>query len=127
EALAVTDEAQAHATLVQGADLAFQRAEEQLHQRVDFLFRPAPVLAGEGEQGQRADAVREAEVDRALGRARTGTVADDARAAPALRPAPVAIHDDGQVAGDRWAGRCCHEGHAVGRPLRPPSVPVPWP
>src|SRR5690606_38226216 len=100
---AVADASQAYAGGVEGGNLALQRAEEQLHQRADFLLRPAPVLAGEGEQGQHADAAFEAEVDGALGRARAGPVADDARAATALGPAPVAIHDDGQVAGNRRA------------------------
>ena len=54
--VAFADEADAHAAAVQFLDLAVQRVEEQFHQRADFLVRPAPVLAGEREQGQRLDA-----------------------------------------------------------------------
>ncbi|KAG0779054.1 hypothetical protein G6F22_010861 [Rhizopus arrhizus] len=99
EALAFTDEAHAHATPVQLVHFAVERAEEQLHQRIDFFLRPAPVLAGEREQGQRGNAQFKAALDGAVDRARAGTVADHARAAALLRPTAVAIHDDGNVAG----------------------------
>src|SRR5690606_19483395 len=117
---------------------------------------PAPVLAGEGEQGQRLDAMLQAEVHGQVDRARAGTVPDHARPAPALRPAAVAVHDDGQVpghlvvAGDwcvlirknrvlriNWlspwnglVGRWHPTGHGSrlnrSRPFRPRSVPAPW-
>ncbi|MNI75310.1 hypothetical protein D3C73_1314490 [compost metagenome] len=82
---------------------AIERAEEQLHQRIDFFLRPAPVLAGEREQGQRRNAQFQAALDGAVDRARAGTMADDAGATALLCPTPVAIHDDGNVA--RQGGR----------------------
>ena len=71
-------------------DFALERVQEQLHQRADFVFRAAPVLAGKREQRQRLDAVLEAEVDAQVDRARAGAMADDARAAArcAQRPLP---------------------------------------
>jgi hypothetical protein len=84
---------------VQLVHFAVERAEEQLHQRVHFFLRPAPVLAGEREQGQRRNAQFKAALDGAVDRARAGTVADHARATALLCPAPIAIHDDGNVAG----------------------------
>ena len=76
---------------------ALERAEEQLHQRADFLFGPPPVLAGEREQGQCLDAGFEAEVDADVHRAGAGAMADHARPATPLRPAAVAVHDDCDV------------------------------
>ena len=96
----------ARVTVRFGAPMDFSRfdgmADNRFIERADFLFRPPPVLAGEGEQGQRADAALQAEVDADIDRARAGTVADYARATPALRPPPVAVHDDGQMAGHGW-------------------------
>ena len=97
--------------------------------RADFFFRPAPVLAGEGEQGQRLDAAFQAEVDADVDRARAGTVADGARATATLGPATVAVHDDGKVARDsrlRGIGGFGRHDGAI-RPVRPPSVPALWP
>ena len=89
---------------VEFAHLAVQCVEEQLHQRADLVLRPAPVLAGEGEQGQGANAALKAEVDAGVDRACAGTVADGARATATLRPAPVAVHDDGDMARDAGLG-----------------------
>ena len=84
-----------------------ERAEEQLHQGIDFFLRPAPILAGKREQGQRRYAQFKAALDGAVDRARAGPVADHARTTALLCPAPIAIHDDGDVAGQggrqrRW-------------------------
>src|SRR5690606_21342274 len=97
-------ETDAHAAAVELVDLAFERAHEQLHQRADLILRPPPVLAGKREQGQDLDALGQAEVDADVDRAGPGAVADHTRPTPALRPPPVAIHDDGQVARDSRGG-----------------------
>ena len=59
-----------------------------------------------------------------LHRARAGAMADGARAPALLRPAAVAVHDDGEVARD--AVRRSGEVHDIAA-VRPPSAPVPWP
>ena len=65
----------------------------------------------------------EAEVDAQVHRARAGTMADHARPVAARGPATIAIHDDGDVAGDaRRGGQRVHADA-----IRPPSAPVPWP
>src|SRR3546814_10118202 len=95
-----SDLAHAHAAPMQFHHLALERVEEQLHQRADLFLRPAPVLAGEREQRERGDPAFEAEVDAQVDRARTGAVADHPRPPPPRRPSAVAVHDDGEVAGE---------------------------
>src|SRR5690606_9044880 len=104
EARSVADEADAHAAPMQLVDLAVEGVDEQLHQRADLVLRTAPVLAREREQGQCADAGVQAEIDAQVDRARAGAMADDARPVALLRPAAVAVHDDGQVARDSTVG-----------------------
>ena len=106
EAAALADEAQSCTEAMQFLDLALQRAQEQFHQAADFLAGPVPVLAGEGEQGQCADCVLQAELDAALDRTRAGAMADDPRPVALLRPAAIAIHDDGQMLRDGARAVC---------------------
>ncbi len=49
ERLEVTDHPQPHAILVKLVDLAFQRADEQAYQLIDFICRAFPVLGAESE------------------------------------------------------------------------------
>jgi hypothetical protein len=85
---------------VQFPHLAFEHVHEQLHQSADLVLGPAPVLAGEREQGQRPDPALEAEIDAGRDRARPGAMADDPGPAAAFGPAPVAVHDHGEVLGN---------------------------
>jgi len=55
EVAALADEAHAHGFLVQLIDLAVERLDKQTHEAADFLCRPSPVLAREGEQRERLD------------------------------------------------------------------------
>src|SRR5699024_10324485 len=96
-----------HAVAVQFVHFLVQRTHEQAHQRAYFFLRTLPVLAGEGEQGQRLHAFAQAGFDHFAHRLAASIVAEAARAMPRLRPASVAIHDDGDVArhqGDVGAG-----------------------
>src|SRR5207342_2283342 len=147
EAFALANEADAHAAAVEFVDLALERTQEQLHQCADFVFRTSPVLAGKCEQGERLDAGFETEIDAQVDGTRAGAVADHAWPAASLRPAAVAVHDDGEMAGNRahQAGRGRWEQVIAGallgrtavvdapspfpfqRTVRPPSVPVPSP
>src|SRR5690606_39009753 len=104
EALTLADETDPHVASIEFVDLALQCVHEQLHQRADLILRAAPVLAREREQGQRLDLFQDAEVDADVDRPRARAMADDAWPVAALGPASVAIHDDGQVAGDGGSG-----------------------
>ncbi len=79
---------------------ALQRHHEQLHQQGHFFFGAAPVLAGEGEQGQIFHAFFGAIADRRTYRLDPAPMAFDARHEATLGPAAVAVHDDGDVFGD---------------------------
>jgi hypothetical protein len=99
EAAHVADDAKADLVLVQLHHLLLERAQEQLHQDGHFLGGTAPVLAREGEQREELHAQLGAP---AHGRAHgldTAAVTGDTRQQALLRPAPVAIHDDRDVAG----------------------------
>src|SRR5690606_30959111 len=100
EAPALADESDAGPAPVQFGDLAVQRIHEELHQGPGLCARTAPVLAGEGEQGQCPDAALKTEVDADVDRACAGAMADGAGPPALFRPAAVAVHDDGQVAGN---------------------------
>ena len=100
EAAAVADDFQADVVLMQLADFAFQHLEEQLHQEGHFIGRTAPVLAAEGEQRQIFHTHLAACLDHFAHRLHSALVPHDARHEALLRPAPIAIHDDGDVTRD---------------------------
>jgi hypothetical protein len=120
----VADHADPDAELDQLADLAPQRADEQLHQRRHLVGGTAPVLGTEREQRQVLDAAFPAGLQRGAHGVDAAGVPEHARLAPGLRPAAVAVHDDGDVPRHkrrrRVAGRqgiVAHEsGPAVGGP-----------
>ena len=105
----LADEAQAHAVAVQLVDLTIERLQEQLHQSADLGLGALPVLRGEGEQGEGGDALAQAELHGAAYRLLTGAVAEHAGTQALLRPAAVAVHDDGDV------GRHARSAAARGR------------
>ena len=98
-AVAATDEAHAHALLDQVGQLALDRLAEDLHQELDLLGRPRPVLGRERVDGERLDAKVDRRLDRARG-ARAPARWPAARQAAALGPAAVAVHDDRDRARD---------------------------
>src|SRR5690606_32111940 len=93
----VADEAHAYTAAVEFVHLALQRAGEEFHQPADLVLRAVPVLAREREQRQRFDALLEAEIDADVDRTRARPMADQPRPPALLRPAAVAVHDDGDV------------------------------
>ena len=104
----VAHEANANAVAVKLVHLAVDRLEEQLHQRRHLAGRPLPVLAGEGEQRQRRDALAQAEFHGLAYRLLAGVMTERAWTKTLLRPAAVAIHHDGEVAGYPRIGPRCH-------------------
>jgi hypothetical protein len=63
----------------------------------DFLGRAIPVLRGEGEHGEHLDAALAAMAKAGAQRIHALLVAGHARQVAPGRPAPVAVHDDGNV------------------------------
>ncbi len=90
----IADEAQAHLIAMQIRHFAHQRIEEQAHEHADFIGRPPPVLAAEGEQRQVADFARGAFFDDLAHDFDAGAVSRDARHAARAGPAAIAVHDD---------------------------------
>src|SRR5437016_13733062 len=80
------------------AELGRQVAAKERHEPVDLARRAAPVLGGEGIEREVADAAAPAGFDPRSDRFLADAVPLQAREAALLRPAPVAVHDDGHVA-----------------------------
>ena len=120
QAARVADEAHADAVAVQFVDLLVDRLDEQLHQPRHFVGRALPVLAREREERQRLDAAPRAAFDGRAHGLDARAVAEVARQRAALGPAPVAIHDDGDVAWEAGRARL-----RLAARLRPASVPFP--
>ena len=103
------DHSEAHAVLVQLREVAADEAFHQPHEIVDLGGRPRPVLGREAVDRQ----VLHAELDgRAYGTPyslHALAMTDRARQAALFGPAPVAIHDDGDMTRHRHAAALpCH-------------------
>src|SRR6185295_2190413 len=98
--LAFADEAQPHAVAIEFVDFAIERIQEQLHEAADFDGRPVPVLAREGEQRERFHLAARALLDAHAHRSHALAMSGMARLAAGFGPAPVAVHDDRDVAGN---------------------------
>ena len=97
ELLGAADDAEADVVLEQRAELEPDVPLEQHHQRVDFGARPLPVLDRERVEREHVDAEPRRGFDDVAHRVDAGAVAFDARQVALRRPAPVAVHDDGDV------------------------------
>src|SRR5689334_11968416 len=100
EARDVAHDLEADAVLVELADFLLERLEEELHEEGDFVGGAAPVLAREREQRQELHALLVAGLHHLAHRLDALAVAGHARQEPALRPPPVAVHDDRDVPRD---------------------------
>src|SRR5712691_1954939 len=74
---------------------------EQPHQRRHLVLGPRPVLGGEGVEEQKAQAQLLGGAEHGAGGLDTLAVAGHAWKTPARGPASVAVHDDGDVVGER--------------------------
>ncbi|MEZ4586145.1 MAG: hypothetical protein R2909_07070 [Gemmatimonadales bacterium] len=70
---------------------------EQRHQRFDLFGGPLPVLLTEGEDGEGSDVGQQAGLHDPPHRRHAGLVPLRPGQLAALRPAAVAVHDDGDV------------------------------
>ena len=95
----------------------------------NLVVGASPVLAAEGVKREDFDSAPDAVADDLADRLDTGGVAFHLDAATRLRPAPIAIHDDGDVAGqfrlrnDEWLRRRGvrrHRASPIGRQIRLP-------
>src|SRR5579875_2796098 len=114
------DMAHTDAMLVQRADLALDPARGHAHQPGDLLARPTPVLGRKGVECQHFDTALGEVPHHAADVLGAGLVALTAAETTQLRPAAVAIHDDGHVPRQAvrrhdagrgcWLG-FCYRGH----------------
>src|SRR5439155_1240291 len=101
----IADYLQAHLVLVQPLGFLLQGSHEQLLQRPNLFGGSPPVLRAEGEQGQVFDSAIGARTRDLTHRLDPLLVTGDAREIALFGPAPVAIHDDGDMPGDVVGGR----------------------
>ena len=97
ELVGAADDAELDVVLEQRAELEADVALQQHHQRVDFGARPLPVLDRKRVQREHLDAEPRRALDDVAHGVDAGAVAFDARQMALRRPAPVAVHDDGDV------------------------------
>ena len=98
--VALADETQAHVVVVERTELALDRPAKQVQQQPDFRTRTLPVLTGEGEDRQHPDTGLAGALDDRPGRARARPMTGGARQTTRVRPAAVAVHDDGHMFGN---------------------------
>ena len=104
QAVEIAEYAQADAVALHGGELFAKEADQQLEEQADFILGAAPVFLREGVERQVADAERAALGHDGFGGADAGLMAFAAGQAAFLRPAAVAVHDDGNVGRERGGG-----------------------
>ena len=123
-AVTAPDEAHARPALVHVGHLRIYHLDEQVHERRHLFGRAAPVLGGERVHRHLEDPEVERVLEDAAQRLRAGPVACRHGQPPALRPAAVAVHDDGDVARGRAARRRLGgAARAAQTPARQPGTP----
>ena len=94
----IAEDLEANPLLVKAVELAPDVEAEQAGEVADLLRRAPPILRGESVEGQAFDPRLAGGAQHRAGGLGAGAVAGGARQAPRLRPAAVAVHDDGDVA-----------------------------
>jgi hypothetical protein len=97
ETFALADDTHAHAFAVKVGEIVANKAAQQRHQLADFGCRTRPVLGAERENREKADTEIAGGAYRATERLDAAAVAFPTRQPARRRPAPVAVHDDGNV------------------------------
>ena len=100
--VAAADHADADVLLHDRGPLLDHVLLEQVHQEIELALRPLPVLARQAIQRELLDAQPGALLGRAAHAGHAAAVPLDPRQALPLRPAAVAVHDDGDVPGPRF-------------------------
>src|SRR3954469_5051224 len=99
-AVAAADEARGDPLPGQIGQLALDRLDEDLHERVHLFRRPRPVLRRESEDAERLDPEIDRGLDRPAERLRARAVARGDGQLPPARPTAVPVHDDRDRARD---------------------------
>src|ERR687893_487672 len=97
----LADDADADVALVQLPQITADENPQQVEEPLDLLRRSRPVFRGEAEQGQVAQAAPAGEADSPAQGLDAAPVSFPPRQAVRMRPAPVAVHDDPDMAGER--------------------------
>ena len=99
EALAAADHPHPHVVGVQFGEIVADEAFQQPHQQRNLLGRTAPVFGRKAVDRQERNADLDGGAHRPPHRLDAAAVAFETRQAARLRPAAVAVHDDGDVPG----------------------------
>src|SRR5258708_35055536 len=99
-----SDVFQADIIFVERLDFGFKIAAQKAHQEIDFRLRTLlPVFLREGVESQRRNSDTRRGFNRRTHGGDTGAMSGDPRHVPAPGPAPVSVHDDGDMLGKtRW-------------------------
>ena len=120
----LADDFEVDIALVQLRRFGLEVVDEIFHQRVHLVLGPVPILGGKRVEREILDAELARRADDFARRIRAAPVPLHARQSVLLGPAPVAIHDDGDVLRQRRAGlgaqRCGGGTHLLDRRLRAP-------
>src|SRR5262245_31458026 len=133
--------AQTHTIAVKLFQIGANGLPKETHQSIDFRAWTAPVLRREGIHTEHLNIFISSAFYDAAQRRDASFMAGQARKMPFLSPAPIAIHNDGNVTRTRWsvlrrAGVSLYRGILFlscqreeilhhGR-FRPPGSPFPW-
>ncbi len=95
---------QADVVLVKRGDLGLEVAAQQAHQKINFTsWSLLPVLFGKRVKRKSGNADAGSGLDRVAHGLNAGAMSGDPRHVAPLGPAPVAVHDDGDVSWEpRW-------------------------
>src|SRR5208337_770587 len=86
--------------LVEGLDFRLEIAAQKAHQEINCRLRTLlPVFFGEGVERQRRNSNAGRGFDRRTHRGDTGAMSGNAWHVPSPGPAPVSVHDDGDMLG----------------------------
>ncbi|KPQ32419.1 MAG: di-trans,poly-cis-decaprenylcistransferase UppS, partial [Porphyrobacter sp. HL-46] len=97
ERLPVTDDLQFDVVGDEFGQVRFDEFAHQVHQIIDLVFRPFPVLGRKGIERQTFQPGRFKAAHQPPHRLHTALMANRTRQATFLGPSPVAIHDDGDM------------------------------
>ena len=114
QAVYVAKDLEGNALAQHTRDFCLNEFQQDGEQGCDLALRAIPVFAGKGVESQMADADLATAGDYVTHRVRTCPVAFAAAHAPCLRPAAIAVHNDGKMPWQTFGGKGggglgCHE------------------
>jgi len=100
QAFYVTEESDPDVALVQFVGFGVKDLLDECHESSHLILGPSPVLGGEGVEGEEGNGELAAAFHGVANALSAGAVALEPRKAMLAGPAPVAVHDDRNVAGE---------------------------